>query len=548
MSTPVSSIVLYKGVPLDNTYRNTFSFKNQAQQRQHFGMYESTLISSYTYLRRGEPIRVEGHIDTFHSFNYLRYNNAQGKDYYCFITNKEYINDRTTAFYIEIDVMQTFQFDYEWLHTFVERSHVDRWGGNLETDNLDLGGEYVIAKSTEVYQVKPQYCVSVTTITMEDGYDVDLAPGVVNGVPNALWYAIMTPEELDNRLGGIAKSPSVVSMVKLPLDVVNLSSRTELGIRCVITPPPGSEDLPTLSRILLPFMTEYTPKKTLGSVNRNGYGFTRNTAKGVPFNPKYEGKFLSYPYTYGLLSDCQATPQIIKHEYAPDVMTIKGVGSVSHSPKAKYYVEGYRGDQQGKFDVVISERDRQLPLTSDNYANYIMNNSTSIRTAQAFNVVGTGLNVATATMGSIVNPVGSGVSVVNSLYQGYQTQKNEMAKQKDLAIMPDSVRNMGNDVAFDIVDDNNKIMYYHMTISDEAIERIGQFWHLYGYPVNRVMIPNTNSRYYYNYIKTIGANIKSGIETEYLNKICEIYNNGITIWHYRDGLITFDYTYDNVEV
>ena len=58
------------------------------------------------------------------------------------------------------------------------------------------------------------------------------------------------------------------------------------------------------------------------------------------------------------------------------------------------------------------------------------------------------------------------------------------------------------------------------------------------------------SRYYFNYIKTIGANIKTNIDADFRAEIENAYNNGITIWHYRNAT-TFkgvnNYDYENVE-
>ena len=62
---------------------------------------------------------------------------------------------------------------------------------------------------------------------------------------------------------------------------------------------------------------------------------------------------------------------------------------------------------------------------------------------------------------------------------------------------------------------------------------------------------NTRNRYYYNYVKTIGVNLKatSGIPRNYLEEIKSIYNNGVTIWHVdRDNVVVGDYSKDNYEV
>ena len=73
----------------------------------------------------------------------------------------------------------------------------------------------------------------------------------------------------------------------------------------------------------------------------------------------------------------------------------------------------------------------------------------------------------------------------------------------------------------------------------------------YGYKCNNFKKPNTRSRYYFNYIKTIDANIKSNINRDYITELENLFNNGVTIWHYRDAT-TFkgmrNYDYENVEM
>ena len=81
------------------------------------------------------------------------------------------------------------------------------------------------------------------------------------------------------------------------------------------------------------------------------------------------------------------------------------------------------------------------------------------------------------------------------------------------------------------------------------MERIGWFFHLYGYKQNKVMTPNTQSRKYYNFIKTVGVNISANnIPKNHYERLKEIFNSGTTIWHMSNGATVGDYSKDNVEV
>ena len=69
------------------------------------------------------------------------------------------------------------------------------------------------------------------------------------------------------------------------------------------------------------------------------------------------------------------------------------------------------------------------------------------------------------------------------------------------------------------------------------------------------MKPNLQSRYHFNYIKTIGANIKPiedmKIDANAIGQLEDIYNRGVIIHHLRDNenYILDIYTeYENIEM
>ena len=68
---------------------------------------------------------------------------------------------------------------------------------------------------------------------------------------------------------------------------------------------------------------------------------------------------------------------------------------------------------------------------------------------------------------------------------------------------------------------------------------------MFGYKVNKLEIPDTKSRTYYNYIKTIDANIVGNIPANDLSAIKGIFDKGVTIWH-TDQI--GDYSLNNSEL
>jgi hypothetical protein len=93
-----------------------------------------------------------------------------------------------------------------------------------------------------------------------------------------------------------------------------------------------------------------------------------------------------------------------------------------------------------------------------------------------------------------------------------------------------------------------KNMHFYVmikTVRDEYAEQLTNYFKMFGYKVNKLEIPNTKSRSYWNYIKTVDANIVGNIPANDLSAIKGIFDRGLTIWH-TDNI--GDYSLNNMEV
>ena len=59
---------------------------------------------------------------------------------------------------------------------------------------------------------------------------------------------------------------------------------------------------------------------------------------------------------------------------------------------------------------------------------------------------------------------------------------------------------------------------------------IDGYFSMFGYKVNTLKVPNVAHRQNWWYTKTIGANIIGNVPNDYMTKIKEAYDNGITFW------------------
>lgn len=126
------------------------------------------------------------------------------------------------------------------------------------------------------------------------------------------------------------------------------------------------------------------------------------------------------------------------------------------------------------------------------------------------------------------------------------------AKLKDVSNTPRSLVNSGSDIGYSLKRGGSKLALQRYEITEEFKQRLGDYFALYGYRQAKLMGINLRSRHYYNYMKTVGANIKartgSGIPKAHLIELMSIFDNGVTIWHVdRDKVNYLDYSMDNVE-
>ena len=90
----------------------------------------------------------------------------------------------------------------------------------------------------------------------------------------------------------------------------------------------------------------------------------------------------------------------------------------------------------------------------------------------------------------------------------------------------------------------NTFIISHNEIKPEYAEIIDNFFEMYGYKINKLKVPETTSRKYWNYVKTIDINMEGNIPETDLTELKNIFNTGVTIWH-TDNM--YNYSLNNHE-
>lgn len=616
MATPSGVIYLLKDVPLDNTYEHTIKFNSQAEQIAYFMSKVKKEYRYTTYIRKKDTLRVDYLLDDIEDVNYVMYKASNGSRwYFSFIVSKTYKSEKCTDITVDLDVMQTYQFDYKLMPSFVERCHIDRWEANkspifsITDEELEIGKEYITEKAYNIKRNDNVIWFLVLMSNSKDFHEGLATPSSLNDIPTP-YMTYLVPHFLGNNKkkfmlsgdGGSSGSPisSMSDLMKFMGDSAIGKAIKEISyipylpfnITCQVDPDNNDVVWCNIATAGMSFSIDritpseswiqeaigaftgadvkyvelaringvksnYIDTNTLISFNKYQGVSTMTSSewdeiltnpRGSNFNPKIESKLLTHPYRYNILTNWKQEPVIVKNEYlASGDIKIKMSKTLAFNNPARYWIEGYKGDINGRGSSLLETSTVELPIVSDAYYEYQLQNRAQLNAQLLSKGVG---GVITGGVGGAVagGPVGAVVGAVGGAVNGGVMIGEELAKNSDLKNLPDSIIN-STDGSLSIADKNIYLTFYRYKISDDYLNRIARYFHMYGYKVNNVLDLNevVSSRARFNYVKTISANITGDFDYEDLTKIKNNFNKGITFWHYYSGFKYLDYTYNNIE-
>lgn len=621
MAIPSGEIYLLKGVPLNTSYEHTIDFKNKDEQFEYFYSFVKHVITKYTYIRRErEYLSVELPLTDLDDVNYILFRSADGERlYYAFVTDKTFTNPSTSAVFYQIDVMQTFQFDYKWKASYIKQAHVDRWTAEhkpiySKTDEgLDYGTEYSIESA---YRLEQSANIRWLLVSMKDfsaiktgGYnfdntkfdpvpssfitlmvpiamnkDNDTAPTVftIDNFDNATihdvgsnvfcGYEYIVRLMLNSAFGDYVQSISLLTynpFVESAGDFLSTTFSAKLTNAAQYAAVTFAD--PKVSTVGLQFLAVYAADKsifnnvlaraewTIGLENTLPTAAQWSEIKSKPYttprDKRFESKLLCAPYRYNLLTDWRNSPVIFKNEYmTTDEIVVNYSLALSHNAPMRFWIKDYKRDPEGRYTSLSQPMAPEFPIINDAYSQYMLQNKNTIQTNLTNAMINAGAGVISgaisgggmggapgAVFGALSGAAGGVLNVTAQI-------RSENAKQADLKAVPDGVINTA-DSAFNIVDRNDVVTFYRMSICCENEQIIAEIFNMSGYKVNRVEIPNTRSRTRFNYIQTVGANITGAISQRFIEELKAIFNAGVTIWHYnKEHFNMLDYSYENIEV
>ena len=576
---PNSTVKILRSISIDNSYRNTILQSDKSSQFSMFNAYTKYSLTNYSYQRVNKgAIRVEILADNLYDCNYMLFQNTAygNKWFYAFITNVNYINDNTSEIEYQIDVMQTWYFDYDLGECYVAREHTltDNIGEHLIPEDISFG-DFIVQESekfvfpddmgvvsgyskfTLIILYVPNngmidsftYGVSETNInyhtftqgsafvgyTVNGAYtgcnyvDIDLS----NIYASAVIYSVL--QIIARELQG-----TVVGMFEVPT-VAWLSG----GHKSYYANSPNFNN-----HIDGDKRAQYQKRFSQPTAFKNPNGSTYTPKNKKLYTAQYsnivvssnEGDNVTYNWELSQNNNSNGTKDIV---FMLDCVCMPNAFVM-------LYPWLYRGVASDIENSVNLARFPTPSWSEDSYAQWWGQNETKFNYALTSKMIGTLTNgVSSLPRGdysaSEWGHIG-GAMVKNVIGQTAMDLLSASVELDGQKRVPDSYNGQST-TSLSLLSYNNRFGFtiYKMGITADSAKAIDDYFSLYGYAckevktpnVKNIIIPHSSLRPYWNYVKTVGCNVRPagwssgnpvGLPQDAMNLIADIYDNGITFW------------------
>lgn len=509
---PSTNIRILKDVPLDKTFDHTIYFNSPAEQANYFMGLQKYNLSNYTYQRVNcGYARIGIKADNLYDCNYMMFQNTAygNKWFYAFITSVEFLNNECAEINFEIDVMQTWFFDYTVDQCFVEREHSvsDNIGDNIAPESLATG-EYVFNDYAPMIEDMTNICVILAIVDVAgetSTIDGKIYDGIYGGA--TLWvYGVDNFNAINEKLSEYIQKPeSIVSMYVMPKHFL----------------PNGK--IPENNKMV-------NNDKAINELHLDTAITTNDTLNG--YKPKNH-KLYTYPYNFYHVDNGGSSSLSLRYEFFDDLQPVISIDcNVTQPITVSARPRGYKGTTELNTEIITLSNYPLCSWNVDTYSAWIAQNSVLLAS-------GIGSALGGIAVGALMGGTGGAISgtlsaidkVVNLLTQDYQASiKADMIKGNAQGSLNVSAK---------------KQQFYRgrASITAEYAKIIDDYFTRYGYSTKRLKVPNRNSRPHWNYVKTVGCTVTGSIPADDIRTICTIYDNGVTFW--KNGNEIGNYSLDN---
>lgn len=518
---PNTTVLLLRNVPLDSTYKHTIYFSSVGAQNAYFSTKVKYTLTAYTYQRPTRVMRVGVEADNLYDCNYVMFQNTSfgNKWFYAFISNINYLNNGTTELTLEMDIIQTWFFDYTVNPSYVLRQHVMddtpfTWLAPepLSPTNFMEAQPTWKGYTTTEYGFEPYITMAISRSKgrayndeMIDIPDLGNPPNVYSGIYSGLWYlsvpvsnyqAINTAIEMFDDLG-LGDSIVSISMTPVPVMPEGFSVAKDTGIDVM-------------------------------SLDFNGYTIKNNKLLNSPFSR------IKLSSTDGDTVELQ--PELVNQNHLLTVAYF----STSY-PACITCIPSY-GGISANWDFAVQYSDNpQCAWSSDVYANWLAQNVAQNATGKVCSEIAQTSAIWEFISGAATLNVSKAAAGVEK-YANTLANSPEMAKTK-MSRLPGKANGVasGSNINYDFGRIGFEARNYR--ISRQEAKTFDDFLSVYGYQINQITTVNRSGRPIWNYVQLDNASLTGSVPVTAMNNIQSIYQNGITFWNSGDNV--GNYSLDN---
>lgn len=562
-----SRVHLYSDVPLSVNSNHTRYFSSSSSRTAFFN---SKLVDSYENMSMINPqngqLRVDFAISKVLDCNYLMFTNPDDNtEYYCFITEVDYVAEDTTTVSYQIDPIMTYMFKMD-LTGHIEREHANYNNNNTLPEEVGIG-DYVQNNSTRLVDHAtnhPHFAIVTTTTDLSnpEGYSGGTSAVFDHGIQQPYRYYFIPAGGSQVRLGNTitnmmelyqfnhvyAESPDLVNKI------VNIQIVDTLPFNHTLTWVESGENTGYYR------ISGYTPE-SIKEVDMGLWGLLYIAE--INFSDKYEKiythslglnntgdsrKLNNYPYSIVELTDGKSTLQFKPELIPTGGLEISEVRSLETDCQVAYSVESYAGELS-QFNRITKSASIKLPVISEELSAYIQSRDNAYL-SNSFLSIGTGIGMIAVTSGAMaLAPATGGGSVAMAGLLGASKMAGMGAITGGVAgglgatidrykSTEKAKRSSNNVVGSEgtIINGNLDTQMYAVTKTQttEYKNMIGEYFKVYGWKVLRNGKPNINTRNSFNFVKMNQCIVKGQIPQFAKESIMSMMIDGFTFWHVDD--------------
>lgn len=521
---PNTDVKLLHQIPFTPSYNDTIWFADTTSQLSYFNTKVKYTLSAQSYQRvdRGY-IRVNYCADDLYDCNYMMFKNSSfgNKWFYAFILNVEYINNVVAQINYEIDVIQSWLFDFHLEQCFVEREHsyTDYIGDNLVPEKFELG-EYVYESlGSEGWLNTNLRIVVASAIDL----NLDNAEG--------------------NMYGGVYSGIQYLAF--------NNASQVNAYLADLVDPTTGDKHDAVVSMFMFPaaFISNIAAEEPQAPIEKQ-VNFPKSITYIGAYTPRNK-KLLTSPYNTFMVTTSEGNYAEFPYEYFSDagLVTFSVMGALASNPEFWLVPRAYKDVGKNYIEKLTFSSLPQCAYNIDTFRAWVAQHKYPLIAAYwggALNTVSgiASVGIDVAGYGNLMPSMNSPQTKrgVGRIKSGIAAATGAVMAVKQASLMPAHSIGQTTNVLGTAWGELG-FHYYRAHIREEFAKIIDDFFDMYGYATNRVKIPNIHARSEWTYTKTIGCELRGGLPSDDAEKICDIFDSGIRFW--TNGNHLGDYSYAN---